>query len=517
MGQIRTLGVIVTLIAVPACASAQSAASVEEAANSIRAEDMLARIGLLAHDSMGGRNTPGPGLEKTARYIADEFRRLGLRPGGDDDSFIQRYSLTAVALDVTNSRIELEGGPELHLGKEAAYLFGRLGPETASGPVILVSGLAAAVEDSVPLPLSSAVVIYAADGGISDPATRRTVFSLYRQRPRALLVVGEYSEELWAFLVNQPAPSGLRLGGEATQGRPVMLVRARALEGLLDQQLAELGAGTAAGLAFQELNDVKVTIHLAQRVLAEHAVPNVVGILEGSDPQLKTEYIVFSAHMDHIGTAGEPFASCQAAGEDAICNGADDDASGTATVLEAAEAFAALDPRPRRSLIFLAVSGEEKGLLGSRYFTENPPVPLGQIVANLNSDMVGRNWRDTIAVIGKEHSDLGATLERVAASHPELNMTPVGDRWPGQRFYFRSDHYNFARRGVPILFFFNGVHDDYHQPSDEVEKIDEEKAARVGRLLFYMGLEIANAGARPQWSPESYREIVGPAATSPSQ
>jgi Zn-dependent M28 family amino/carboxypeptidase len=122
--------------------------------------------------------------------------------------------------------------------------------------------------------------------------------------------------------------------------------------------------------------------------------------------------------------------------------------------------------------------------------------------------MVGRNWKDTISVIGREHSDLGATLARVNAAHPELRMTAVDDLWPAESFYFRSDHYHFARRGVPILFFFNGTHEDYHRPSDHPDKIDAEKQARLTRLVFYLGLEIANATERPKWNAESYRTIV---------
>jgi len=177
-------------------------------------------------------------------------------------------------------------------------------------------------------------------------------------------------------------------------------------------------------------------------------------------------------------------------------------------VIELAEAFSRQGARPKRSLVFMTVSGEEKGLWGSRYFSEHPPVPINQIVADINIDMVGRNWPDTIVAIGKEHSDLGATLNRVNAEHPELGMTAIDDRWPEERFYFRSDHYNFARKGVPILFFFNGVHPDYHRPSDSPEKINPEKEARIARLLFYLGEDIANAPERPKWKPESYKEIV---------
>jgi Zn-dependent M28 family amino/carboxypeptidase len=161
-------------------------------------------------------------------------------------------------------------------------------------------------------------------------------------------------------------------------------------------------------------------------------------------------------------------------------------------------------------VIFLTVSGEEKGLWGSRYFSEHPTVPLSQIVADLNIDMVGRNWRDSIVAIGKEHSDLGTTLNRVAAAHPELHMEPIDDRWPEENFYFRSDHFNFARKGVPILFFFNGTHPDYHQASDSPDRIDAEKQSRIVQLLFYLGMDVANAPARPKWNPESYARIVGP-------
>jgi Zn-dependent M28 family amino/carboxypeptidase len=136
-------------------------------------------------------------------------------------------------------------------------------------------------------------------------------------------------------------------------------------------------------------------------------------------------------------------------------------------------------------------------------------VPVERLVADLNMDMVGRNWPDTIVAIGKEHSDLGETLERVNAAHPELGMTAIDDLWPAESFYTRSDHYNFARRGVPILFFFNGTHEDYHGLDDEADRIDGEKAARIAQLVFYLGVELADAPNRPEWNPDSYRQIVG--------
>ena len=237
-----------TITSVLSCAQEQNSGplqplgeGVAQAAVSIEPDEYLRKLGVIAHDSMGGRDTPSPGLEMTAAWIANEFERMGLSPAGDDGAYVQRYPI-------------------------------------------------------------------------------------------------------------EPAFSA---GVQGLDGR---------------------------------------------------SAPNVAGILEGSDPVLKDEYVVFSAHMDHIGI-GAPNAD-----GDSINNGADDDASGTTALIEIAAAFASLDTRPKRSMIFLLVSGEEKGLWGSAHFVENPPVPTERMVANLNVDMVGRNWPDTIVAIGMEYSDLGATV-----------------------------------------------------------------------------------------------------------
>ncbi len=228
--------------------------------------------------------------------------------------------------------------------------------------------------------------------------------------------------------------------------------------------------------------------------------PNVVAIFPGADPTLRNEYVVLSAHMDHVGV-GRPVRG------DSIYNGADDDASGTSALLEVAEAFASLQQRPARSILFLAVSGEEKGLLGSEYFSDHPTVPIGSIVANVNIDMIGRNAPGDIVVIGKNYSSLGPLVERMAAQNPRLGLAASDDRWPEERFFFRSDHYNFARKEIPSIFFFAGTHEDYHQPSDHVERLDVDKAARVSRLVFLTTHAIATDPQRPQWTPSGLREI----------
>jgi hypothetical protein len=229
--------------------------------------------------------------------------------------------------------------------------------------------------------------------------------------------------------------------------------------------------------------------------------PNVLGLIEGSDPVRRDQYVVLTAHMDHVGVgAPDPTG-------DSIYNGADDNASGTTVLVEVAEALAQLNPRPARSVLFVAVSGEEKGLLGSYWFSEHPTVPLDHVIASINIDMVGRNAPDSIVVIGQEYSSLGRTVQDVARAHPELGLTVAPDLWPEERFFFRSDHFNLARKEVPSLFFFAGTHEDYHRPSDEADGIDADKAARVGRLIFYLTHAVAVAQGEPRWDPEGLETV----------
>ena len=324
-----------------------------------------------------------------------------------------------------------------------------------------------------------------------------------------LLLISDRPDAEWRARLDDAARPTLA-GGMWPQDSGLVPAAAEIRDATAAQQLGLDAAALRAQRtrSLRRLSGLTLALHVRERVVETTTAPNVIATLEGSDPRLRSEYVLFTAHMDHIGVASPGNPACRARGADSICNGADDDASGTTAVIELAQAFAQLTPHPKRSLVFMTVSGEERGLWGSEYFTDHPTVPLDAVVADLNSDMVGRNWKDTIAVIGKEQSDLGVTVDRVARAHPELSMTPIGDIWPLEHFYTRSDHYNFARRGIPILFFFNGTHPDYHQVSDEVSKIDGEKESRIVKLLFYVGLEIAGAPRRPRWDPESYRRVV---------
>jgi hypothetical protein len=513
----RALRLLSLALVAPAALAAQSEQSVAGAVNSITEADVAHRVGVIAHDSMGGRNTPSPGLDLTAQWVADEFERFGLAPGGDDGSYLQRYPLLWMQVDTAHSMIAVEGGPSWRLGSDFARRGGATTEAGSSGSAVVVHGAEGGADAVASLPLEGKVVFMVPpqDGQAGLREFQRMIFTAWQMDPAAVIAVVSTADRMWQRQLRGGVRARMQVGSPAPTRSPLLMIQGATAAPVLAQHGFELGdaLGAAAPVTAAELPGLEITVSMPERVIDEQSAPNTVGILEGSDPQLKNEYIVFSAHMDHVGTAGDQAGGCTAVAGDAICNGADDDASGTVAIVELAEAFAMLEPRPRRSMIFVTVSGEEKGLWGSAHFAENPPVPVEQLVANFNADMIGRNWTDTISVIGKEHSDLGETLHRVADEHPELDMVPVDDQWPNENFYRRSDHFNFARRGVPVLFFFNGTHQDYHRPGDEPDKIDAEKEARIVKLMFYVGLEVANADEKPQWNPESYAEIVRPGGT----
>ncbi|MBA3556703.1 MAG: M20/M25/M40 family metallo-hydrolase [Gemmatimonadales bacterium] len=492
------------LLASAASVAAQAPApSADRAEATITAADVARRIAVIADDSMLGRDTPSRGLEQTARYVAHQLRSFGLEPGGENGTWFQRYPITRRRLDLDDSRIVFRArnvSDTAAFDGAATYSQGVVPERPVSGPAVLVGG-AVSPEDVERMRLRNKIVLYAPDFSRDIPQNAVQVGRAIRLAgPKAIVIVSNLDSAAFAARVPRKAPA--RTGIDLRLDSPVVVeVSKAALPDVLRAAGVDLAeVRSAPRPVVRELPGFGVRVEMKDSVLSRLTAPNTIGILRGTDPKLRDEYLVFSAHMDHVGiTPGQA---------DSINNGADDDASGTAGVIELAEAFSRPGARPKRSLMFLTVSGEEKGLWGSRFFSEHPTVPLENVVANINIDMIGRNWADTIVAIGKEHSDLGATLERVNAAHPELGMTAIDDQWPEERFYFRSDHYNFARKGVPVLFFFNGVHEDYHQPSDEPEKIDAEKESRILRLLYHLGREVANAPGRPRWNPESRAEIV---------
>lgn len=252
----------------------------------------------------------------------------------------------------------------------------------------------------------------------------------------------------------------------------------------------------------------KMSVNVAAIKRAIHT-QNVVGVLEGSDPVLKNEYVAIGAHYDHVGM--NPFAP----GPDKIWNGADDDGSGTVAVMAIAKALAE-GPRPKRSFLFIWHAGEEKGLWGSEYFTDNPTVPITSIVTTLNIDMIGRYQNagdenhpqnknlpkpNEVFTIGANmmSTELGQVSDTVNKSFLNLNFNTKydGPDHPEQ-FFYRSDHYNYAKKGIPIIFYMDGSHADYHQASDSIEKINFEQMEKVTKTIFATGWELANRATRPK-------------------
>jgi Zn-dependent M28 family amino/carboxypeptidase len=230
---------------------------------------------------------------------------------------------------------------------------------------------------------------------------------------------------------------------------------------------------------------------------------NVMGYLEGTD--LKDELVVYSAHYDHIGLTTD-------GGTDKVNNGADDDGSGTTGVLNIARAYAKAKKAghgPRRSVLFLMVTGEEKGLLGSEYYSMNPVFPMANTITNLNIDMIGRigelykgsaDSANYCYLIGSDKlsTDLHKISENANAVYTKMKIDyKYNDPNDPERIYYRSDHYNFAKNGVPIVFYFNGVHEDYHKASDEVSKINFELLAKRAQLVYYTGWDLLNRDKRP--------------------
>lgn len=456
-------------------------------AKTITASELESHVRALAHDSMRGRETPSRELEEAARYVANRLQRFGVRPAVSD-SFLQWYSITTVEQGEEGEQSAVLSGPEsrveLRLGRDFAPL--AVGPEAgAEGSLRLVRSLVS--------PGPSEGEILAVPSGPKELSSTlgKVRTALDSSDAAGALVAVDADQEMFRRLARFFAGPRTDLGQPDSLSTPVTLVRRDALPEALSRSL-ESGIAVPPGWSAE--------LRSTAAIRTERAM-NTVGWIRGSDPSLRDEYVIFTAHMDHVGVG-------PAVGGDSIYNGADDDATGVATILEVAEAFATADAPPRRSVVFMTLSGEEKGLLGSRWYAENPVFPLDRTVANLNMDMIGRNWSDTVAAIGVEHSTLGSTTRRVAEEHPDLGMHVVGDRWPGERLFYRSDHYHFARRGVPALFYFSGLHDDYHQPSDEADEVEYRKTARIARLIYLTGLRVADADEPPSWDPGARKRIV---------
>ncbi|MEA2723450.1 MAG: hypothetical protein QOH59_1221, partial [Gemmatimonadales bacterium] len=387
--------------------AAQTATPLTRAAETITEDDVMRRVGLIAADSMMGRSTPSHGLERTAEYVAREFQRAGLRPAGETGTYLQRFGVTRWTIDTGPSAVEfLADGVQsvARVGTDARYVLGTIPSQPVQGSVVLLftpdTSAITAAED-----VKDRIVLLVVDFTKPvSPVLNQKLVALARAGPQAVVILSNRDSVTFAQRLSAAARPRLTrdLEARADEGALVVEVHERALApvlaaaGIQPDHLRRLDRDYRRTLA-----SLTVKVSLPRTIVAKGMVPNVVGILEGSDPRLRHEYLIYSAHIDHIGISPGQ--------RDSINNGADDNASGVAGLLELVEAFTQPGVRPKRSLLFLAPSGEEEGLLGSAHFTEHPPVPLQQVVANLNMDLVGRNWRDSVIAVGLEQSDLGTT------------------------------------------------------------------------------------------------------------
>jgi hypothetical protein len=473
-------------------APAPEAAAIDAAAV-ITAAAVERDIHALAHDSTRGRDTPSPELEKAAAFLAHRFSVLGLEPAGDDGTFIHRwdYQLTTLDRDATVVRAQGQQPPPTY---EADYFLVPGFQPTAAAPAFY-AGVAGEVS-TLPTEARGRFLVFDLLVPTLDQEWQRRLSATIPPAMGAggagiiLVMHPDFPRDMIAAL------AGMTAGQQAPF--PLVGITDDAALDLVTAAGADLAAARAAG-APTSLGERPIEVEVA-RTQESHRPPNVVAIRHGSDPALRDTYVLITAHFDHLGV-GEPDER-----GDSIFSGADDNASGTTALLKMARAFMALPAAPARSVVFLAVSGEEKGLLGSMAFAENPTIPIADVVANINLDMVGRNHPDTVIAIGQEYSTLEDVLLRVQ-NRPGLGLTIIEDPQPEEMFFFRSDQLSFIQRGIPAVFFTTGDHEDYHRQSDRAERIDYDKLARIARLAFHVAYDIAMNPAAPEWTEEGWREV----------
>lgn len=473
--------------------------------SSIDANDLRAHLSFLASDELEGRETTFRGQKVAARYIASWFSRLNLKPIGPGGSWFQPFELDVTKPDRASS-IELAGGKgsrTFAFGKD--FLTTSMLDTTISGTPVF-----AGFADSYRTPVEEAglegkvVVLLAGQRTPSDPAAPRSQRGMFRSfRNAAAIVVIIDERETSMEDLSRTLASILEKGSFALKGVPRRTASAPTvfagpelgaalLEGTgktIDRYRTELTADSA--FRPQPLTRTPVSLNLKTSRETKRS-ENVVGLLEGSDPRLKDEVVVLTAHYDHVGIH-------PATGE--IYNGADDDGSGTSMILELAEAFVTNPKKPARSILFMTVAGEEKGLLGSSYYASHPLLPLERTIANINMDMIGRIDKKHeqsdpyVYVIGSDKisTQLDSLLQVANRTTVQLSLDyEYNDDNDPNQFYRRSDHYNFARNGIPIIFFFTGVHEDYHRPTDTVEKIEFDRMVQIGRLMYATTWKVAH-------------------------
>lgn len=457
-------------------------------ANTITAGDLREYLTYLASDEMKGRDTGSEEQKIAANYLADFYKNLGLA-GPVGGSYLQQVPLVSVSFDQVDLKV---GKNKLEMNKD--FVFSGDGNMAKSMKTELVFLGLVTDENLAKVAVKDKLVGIWAVGVRSNDLISKVMDA---GAAGVIMVTMEGQANFDRIANRSKTLEGKgRVGFEReVNQRPTFMVSSDKMASLFGQSVEVLKE--AAKTNPETIKSQKATFQVKKNIQPIES-SNVMGYLEGTD--LKEEVLVISSHYDHVGVSstGEVF------------NGADDDGSGTVSVMELAQAFAAAAKdgnRPRRSILFLNVTGEEKGLLGSQYYGENPIFPMANTVNNINIDMVGRidyeyqdaENKDYIYVIGSEmlSSQLKKINEYNNITYTDLILDYRYDAADDpNRFYYRSDHYNFAKHGVPVIFFFNGVHDDYHQVTDTVDKIEFPLMEKRAKLVFHTAWDLANRDKR---------------------
>jgi len=534
----------VGMLTVAACAAttnqslvAPSGNGAEPTAASFSATRIKADIGFLADDMLKGRDTGSEGHRIAANYVAAQFERLGLKPAGVNGSYFQEVPFKTAVLEQDAAEISITVG-----GKESTLVLGddyfmsanvKTPKAEISGDVVFVGyGVHApsiGIDDLKGMDLEGKIVLYVS--GVPSGLHSEIAAHLGSSSSRP----AEFARRgaIGTMRVNTPEADKERpvstfkrfLGGKRFDWvEPEGATTKRVKVGAIISNDAARTLFEGADISFDDalknvIEDKFTSVALKSSVTMKRSSslteaiysPNVLAVLEGSDPTLKAEYVVLSAHLDHIGISTRA-----KDGEDKINNGALDNATGISVMLEVARAYADTDTRPRRSILFAAVTAEEKGLLGAGYFAEYPTVEQSAMVADVNLDMplLLYNFTDVVA-FGAERSSLGPITREAIA---KIGVTLSPDPMPQQNIFVRSDHYQFVKKGIPAVFLMTGwgkgvngkdaaaiwgkfFQETYHKPSDQTDlDIDYEVGAKFAHVNWLITNAIANADERPTWN-----------------
>ena len=557
---LRVLAAVSTLALAGACSSTQTGSNAASPATpiagslplkyagpptraAISTQDLMTRLYVYADDSLQGREAGTVGHMKATAYIADQAHKLGLVPAGDNGTYFQDVPFISRRFDPSTS-LTVDGVTLTAFGDFVASPFRGAAPRSIDGVQVVYGGELGDTTNGLTAEQATGKLVVMSAGRAARFGRRGGSNALAGAAAVAIIGGPELSAQQMASGRSASLTLRPEVGAPAV---PITLtITESAAERLLGGSPAQMAVGT-----------VGRTVQGSLRYITTDApTRNVVAILPGSDPALRGEYVAIGAHSDHIGIRGAGpvdhdslrlynqqryFATDNPSGArltpeqqaeqreriaairvnidsvrklraprpDSISNGADDDGSGTVTVLEVAEAFAKGPEKPKRSVLFVWHTGEEKGLLGSRYFTDNPTVPRDSIVAQINIDMVGRGAATDLRagserylqVVGSRRlsTELGDLVETVNGTEPmpfTFDYTYDTNGHP-ERIYCRSDHYEYARWGIPVVFLTTGLHSDYHQVTDEPQYIDYPHMARVGKLVFDLADRVADLDHRP--------------------